>query len=187
MKFLCQCGRKIATIKGDGSCLFRSFAFQLLGNQEEHFNVRSLIVRFENLNTTHFQSRLTGVNKPTISEHILNMGKPSCCGTHIEITAIASLYQVPVYYCTDPPHSEKGHRWEAVYPIAPASNLKYPLVVEDDPAFASFVARPTQFELLYYVGRHYDCIVDRETGLICSTAPALPSLSSSTIIDLTCQ
>ena len=22
----CQCGRKIATIKGDGSCLFRSFA-----------------------------------------------------------------------------------------------------------------------------------------------------------------
>ena len=58
---------------------------------------------------------------------------------------------------------------------------------EDDPTFPSFVARPTHFELLYYVGRHYDCFVDRETGLICSTAPALPSLSSSTIIDLTCQ
>ena len=71
------------------------------------------------------------------------MGKLACWGTHIEITAIASLYQVPVYYCTDPPHSEKGHRWEAVYPIAPASNLKYPLVVEDDPTFPSFVARPT--------------------------------------------
>ena len=122
------------TIKGDGNCLFRSFAFQLLGNQEEHFNVRSLLVRFENLNTVHFESRLTSVNEPTIRQHLSKMSKPAFWGTHIEIIAlIASLYQVPVYYCTDPPQSEKGHMWQAVYPIAPASNMRYPLVVEDDP------------------------------------------------------
>ena len=123
LKFLHQSGRQVVNIKGDGNCLFRSFALQLLGNQQEHFNVQSLLVRFKNSNAVHLESRLTSVNELTIRQHISMMSKPGCWGTHIEVIATASLYQVPVYYCTDPgPHSEKGHIWQAVHPIAQASN-----------------------------------------------------------------
>ena len=90
--FLQQSGKKIQPVKGDGNCLFRSFSLHLLGNQDEHFKVRSMIVRFENLNSTHFEPRMMDlINQPTFKDHI---SKTGCSGTHIEIMAIASMYQV---------------------------------------------------------------------------------------------
>ena len=93
--FLQQSGKKIQPVKGDGNCLFRSFSLHLLGNQDEHFKVRSMIVRFENLNSTHFEPRMMDlINQPTFKDHISKISQPGCSGTHIEIMAIASMYQV---------------------------------------------------------------------------------------------
>ena len=115
------------------------------------------------------------------------MGHPTCWGTHIEILAVASLYQVPVYYVTDPPQSDKGHKWELVCPISPASIMRYPLVVEDDPTYASFSAKPTHFELAYYTDRHYNCIVSKDTNELCSIQPNVDLLQSNANVDLTTE
>ena len=149
--------------------------------------VRSMIVRFENLNSTHFEPRMMDlINQPTFKDHISKMSQPGCWGTHIEIMAIASMYQVPVFFCADPPQSS-SHKWEVVYPVAQASKLKYPLTVEDDPTHLCSLAKPTHFELVYYTNTHYDCIVSIETALLCSTMPVLTNLSDTTIIDLSEQ
>ena len=72
-------------------------------------------------------------------------------------------------------------------PCSPSFKLKYPLTVEDDPTHLCSLAKPTNFELVYYTNTHYDCIVSIETALLCSTMPVLTNLSDTTIIDLTEQ
>ena len=78
---------------------FLSFLFQLTGNQDNHISVRTLFLRFENLNPSAFQPYLTAINYPTMAEHISHVQKPDVFGTHLEILAIATFYNVPVYYC----------------------------------------------------------------------------------------
>ena len=41
----CQQGRKIHSVMGDGSCLFRAIAFSLLKDEDQHYVIRSSIVR----------------------------------------------------------------------------------------------------------------------------------------------
>ena len=40
---------------GDGNFLFRCFSLQLLATEEVHLEVRTLLVRFENLNQAAFE------------------------------------------------------------------------------------------------------------------------------------
>ena len=78
-------GRQIEKSAGDGNCLFRSLSFQLTGKQDEHISVRTLTVRFENLNQSSFQPYLTPINCPTMAEHIEHVQRPGVFGTHLEI------------------------------------------------------------------------------------------------------
>ena len=82
--------------------------------------------RFEKLNKEFFKVLPTGINKPTIEEHIRHIGLPYTWGTHIELFAIASYFQVPVY--TFKPCERK---WEIFKPKANANELHYPIVVDD--------------------------------------------------------
>ena len=61
-RFLAGQGRKIKSSQPDGNCLFRCFSYQLLGKEDEHIAVRSLLVRFENLNQETFAPYLMSVN-----------------------------------------------------------------------------------------------------------------------------
>ena len=52
--------------------MFRSLASQLLGSEDHHLAVRTLITRFENLNKERFEGFLiASVNAPTMQEHNL--------------------------------------------------------------------------------------------------------------------
>ena len=97
--YLRRQGWRLEVSRGDGNCIFRSFSFQLTGNQDNHISVRTLLLRFENLNPSAFQPYLTPINYPTMAEHISHVQKPDVFGTHLEILAIATFYNVPVYYC----------------------------------------------------------------------------------------
>ena len=97
--YLRRQGRRLEVSRGDGNCLFRLFSFQLTGNQDNHISVRTLLLRFEKLNPSAFQPYLTPINHPTMAEHISHVQKPDVFGTHLEILAIATFYNVPVYYC----------------------------------------------------------------------------------------
>ena len=71
-------GRKISASVGDEKKakvkIFRSLSYQLVGKEDEHISVRTLAVRFENLNQDVFQSYLTSINHPTMPEHIQHVG-----------------------------------------------------------------------------------------------------------------
>ena len=124
-----QSGKKIQPVKGDGNCLFWSFSLHLLGNQDEHFKVRSMIVRFENLNSTHFEPRMMDlINQPTFKDHISKMSQPGCWGTHIEIMAIASIYTYissNSILCADPPQSS-SHKMGSCVPCSPSFKIEVP-------------------------------------------------------------
>ena len=77
--------------------------------------VRSLLVRFENLNRSFFQSFLTSVNSPSMEEHISGMLWPGTWGNHIEPLAGATYYNIPVYYCCH--NARKGDHWELCKPL----------------------------------------------------------------------
>ena len=80
----------------DGNCQFRSLSFHIFGHQDEHLNVRRLITRFEEMNKGIFAERLTDINEATIDEHIQKMKRPFLWGTHVELMAAASLFQVHI-------------------------------------------------------------------------------------------
>ena len=97
VEFLEAQGRKIHRVMGDGNCLFRALAFALLKDKEQHFVVRSSIVRLLNLNAEVFTNYLiSGVNCSTITEQVKRMSLPGSWGTHLEIIAAATLFHAPV-------------------------------------------------------------------------------------------
>ena len=133
--FLNQSGRKLHPVKGDGNCMFRCFSHHLLGNEEEHDAVRTLIIRFENFNRQYFEPLLMNNNEPTLKGHVSKMCRPFTWGTQIEIEAVACLFQVPVYECVQS-QDGKTYHWEVHHPRAQADQFRLPPIVEDDPLWA---------------------------------------------------
>ena len=97
--FLQQSGRKIKKTHGDGNCLFRCFFFFLFSREGQHLTVRSILMRVENLNKEVFEGKLTDLNEPSIREHVHKLLCPNTWGTHVEIMAAATYFQVLVYFC----------------------------------------------------------------------------------------
>ena len=160
-------GRQIEKSAGDGNCLFRSLSFQLTGKQDEHISVRTLTVRFENLNRSSFQPYLTPINCPTMAEHIEHVQRPGVFGTHLEILAIATYYAIPVYYCQKTRDQYSRH---CVNPIInTGSGHRLP-----DLAGCPLeqVQPPSHFELSYTLNTHYDSIVT-VSGDLCIDLPPL--------------
>jgi len=127
--YLHQSGRKLHPVKGDGNCMFRSLSNHLLGNEEEHDAVRTLLIRFENLNHHYFEAFLMDKNEPTLKAYISKMCQPSTWGTQIEIEAAACLFQVPVYECLQSQDGEANH-WEVHHPRAPADQFRHPTILK---------------------------------------------------------
>ena len=169
--FLHQSGRKLHPVKGDGNCMFRCFSHHLLGNEEEHDAVRTLIIRFENFNRHYFEPLLMSNNEPTLKAHVSKMCRPFTWGTQVEIQAVTCLFRVPVYECVQSQDGETYH-WEVHHPRAPADQFRLPPIVEDDPVYSAVI--PHHFELAYTRNCHYDCIVDKESGELVTTPPEIP-------------
>lgn len=166
--FLQPSGRKIKTSQRDGNCLFRCFSHFLCGSESKHYTFRSILVRFENLNSQLFEKRLTEINKPTFKEHINTMLCPNEWGTHVEIMAASTYFQIPVYFCTK--NANGKYAWNIVKPLCPHRQLKFPDLSGTDLPVEKF--NPTHFELLYHLS-HYDCVVSVESDAISSNFPIL--------------
>ena len=81
----------------DGNCLFQSLSHhQLYGSTVRHYDIRSLLVRFENLNSSRFSQILTETNSSDLKSHIHNMLQPGVWGT-VEIMAASTYFQVPIF------------------------------------------------------------------------------------------
>lgn len=127
--FLKDNGRNLYSVKGDGNCLFRVFSHQLTGCESNHILIRSILVRFENLNQTIFEKRLTETTAPTMNEHIRRLQRPSVWGSHVEIDGVAGYFQVPIYYCQKLVTGQ--YKWQVVKPLASAEKFKYPEIITD--------------------------------------------------------
>ena len=171
--FLQQSGRKIKKTHGDGNCLFRCFSFFLFGREGQHLTVRSILMRVENLNKEVFEGKLTDLNEPSIREHVHKLLRPNTWGTHVEIMAAATYFQVPVYFCYK--NTMGIYKWDVVKPLCPLEKLRLPDLTG---MFADIPPKPddlpplTHFELLYHSNVHYDCVVSH-SGYLCDDLPTL--------------
>ena len=92
-----------------------------------------LLQRFENLNKKVFNEVFMGINKPTIEEHIAHIGKSNTWGTHVELFATASYFQVPVFTYTI--GDTTNLRWEVFWPLSDTKTLHYPVTIDSDECF----------------------------------------------------
>ena len=93
------------TVPGDGNCMFHSLSCQLYGSSE-HFAVRSLLLRFESNNRETFSKFLTEINSPNMDTHIRSLTLPGKWGTHIELYAAATYFQIPIFFVRTPSASD---------------------------------------------------------------------------------
>ena len=163
-------------IKADGNSIYRAISYSMTNDEENYSSVRLLLQRFENLNNELFSGVLTSINKPTIEEHITHMGIPNTWGTQVELFAIATYYQVPVYtYIVE----DANLRWKVFKPLSNAAHLHYPITMDGE----SFTPHG-HFELLYYRNSHCDSIVDNTTEKPSTTEPQLQPLGDSSVIEV---
>ena len=159
--FLFQWNRKIVTVTGDGNCLFRVVSYLLFQNENAHDRLREIILRFEYLNKSLFENRMTNINENTFDQHLRKLCDPRSWATHIEVYAIATYFQAPVYFVTEPPEQGTAGRtycWECFRPLSTEATLSYPVLIPDDISLLADT-KPTHFELVYYTRLHYDCII----------------------------
>ena len=146
-------------VKADGNCLFLSMSYELFKTEKHHFKVRNNLVWLISCNREEFSKFLLPVNCPTISEHIRTMSLPNTWGTHVELIALATVLQIPVYIC-----SQNGTRvwWEVTRPL-PTKHIKFPLIVTGNSLFQER-EHFDHIELLYYREQHYNAIVCAKSG-----------------------
>ena len=74
-------------------------------------------MRFENLNASTFSPLLTTINAPDMNSHIKKLHRPGIWGTHVELLAAATYFQISIYIV-------KGNQcaWEVLHPLRPTSN-----------------------------------------------------------------
>ena len=130
--------------------MYRAISYSMTNDQENYPSLKLLLERFENLNQNLFSGLLTSVNKPTITKHIAHLGMPNTWGTHIELIATATYFNVLVYtFIAD------DQQWEVYKPLS-AKELRYPVTTDkEDELFAP----RSHIELLYYRNLHHDHIV----------------------------
>ncbi|XP_026858815.2 OTU domain-containing protein 5b [Electrophorus electricus] len=85
-------GFVIKKMKEDGACLFRAVADQVYGDQDMHDVVRKHCMDYLVKNADYFSSYVT----EDFTTYINRKRKSSCHGNHIEMQAMAEMYNRPV-------------------------------------------------------------------------------------------
>lgn len=135
-------------------------------------------LKFEQINEYIFAKFLMPpVNKPSFQEHIEFLQRPGSWATQVEVLTVATMFQVPVYYCKS--SQDDVYYWEVTNPL----KCKSPANEEslDDVFYMAKI--PHHFELMYWDRSHYDCVVVQTTGVCSSSATLLTGTKS--YIDIT--
>ena len=115
-------------------------------------------------------------------EQICHISTPGTWATYVEILATASVFEVPVYYCTQ--DSQGEYKWSVVKSIISLMkcNLKFLELPNVDDSIT--LLKPDHFELIYYDNLHYDVVMSAITDNVYTDHPILTG-TESTVIDLT--
>jgi len=148
LKYVESLERRVVEIKGDGNCLFRALAFLVYGTEDVHIQMRELLADFISRNKVQF-AKLTD----KIDEHILKLKYQRVWGSALELQAIASLLQLPVY--TLLPNREGTYKW-VIYNPQDDTTLDFPL----EPPPPRSISSLDHLELINVHSCHYNCIVD---------------------------
>ena len=120
---------------------------------------------------------IAGVNCSTIKERIKLLAHPNSWGNHLEVIGAATLFKIPVYYCTQStPNSQ--FTWGAFQPIS-ADKISFPLIVDEE--LQGLTVAISHIEMYYHDSLHYDAI---ETGRMCVTPPQLTGTDDPDIIEI---
>ena len=88
---------KIFEIANDGNSLFRAFAHQLYGRQNEHRYIRNICCRYIELYGERFKLIIAAErNNVDLSHYLGSMRTLHTFGGNLEITALSEFYQRPV-------------------------------------------------------------------------------------------
>lgn len=87
---LTRAGLKIGYVEPDGNCLFRAFARQVSGNEENYHEFRLSCCNYIQEQAEFFQSFLEDMN---VTDYVIEMMKDGTWGTQIEIVALCRHYE----------------------------------------------------------------------------------------------
>ena len=89
----------------DGNCMFWAVAYQLLKDAEQHKQLRHATVAFATQNGETLKVYLPERDmedwNTSLQQHLKQMQNLGCWGTHLELKAMASMLQLPIYVLTD--------------------------------------------------------------------------------------
>ena len=97
------------------------------------------------------------INKPTIGEQVKHMLRPCVWETRLELKAAATLFQFPIYVCTQQqqqPHDDPPFSWSAVQPLS-LNLVKLPHIIDEE---AQLKEDKKQIKL-YHHNSHYDIVI----------------------------
>ena len=125
-----------------------------------------LLLHFVNLNRLSFHPILTYDNPLSMEEHISTMLHPGMWGTHIEILAAATYYNVALYYSCY--NAEKGHYWEQHQLLLQRRCSCHYLDLSG--STLENIPQPHYFKLAYTTNCHYDSTISI-TEKLCTIFP----------------
>ncbi len=139
--------------------------------------MRTLLIRFENLNTQVFEGTLMpGVNKSTLKAHVRNLCHLFTRATYPELMATATVFGIPVYFCTQAPSG--FYRWKVVQAMRLSKyQFKLPVLPFPEDVLPTALL-PHHFEISYTQNYQYDCVVSL-AGEACGNPPLLSGSTSS--------
>ncbi|CAM5173841.1 unnamed protein product [Eretmochelys imbricata] len=122
-------------MKEDGACLFRAVADQVYGDQDMHEVVRKHCMDYLMKNADYFSNYVT----EDFTTYINRKRKNNCHGNHIEMQAMAEMYNRPVevyQYGTEPINTFHGIQQNEDEPIRVSyhRNIHYNSVVNPNKA-----------------------------------------------------
>nr|KAF6294633.1 OTU deubiquitinase 5 [Pipistrellus kuhlii] len=125
----------IKQMKEDGACLFRAVADQVYGDQDMHEVVRKHCMDYLMKNADYFSNYVT----EDFTTYINRKRKNNCHGNHIEMQAMAEMYNRPVevyQYSTEPINTFHGIHQNEDEPIRVSyhRNIHYNSVVNPNKA-----------------------------------------------------
>uniref|UniRef100_A0A674HN39 ubiquitinyl hydrolase 1 n=1 Tax=Taeniopygia guttata TaxID=59729 RepID=A0A674HN39_TAEGU len=125
----------IKRMKEDGACLFRAVADQVYGDQDMHEVVRKHCMDYLMKNADYFSNYVT----EDFTTYINRKRKSTCHGNHIEMQAMAEMYNRPVevyQYGTEPINTFHGiqHHEDEPIRVSYHRNIHYNSVVNPNKA-----------------------------------------------------
>ena len=161
--YLHQQHRRRKVILGDGNCFFRAVSHVTHGSEDGHAQVRKYLTTFLQTNRATFEKY---VINGSWDEHITAMKQEGTWATQVELNAVASYFQVPLYICSPHP-STKKYRW-LLFDCEDQAQLAF----QQSHVPHNFT-QVNHIELCHTAGNHFDCVIDEHTFFHPSSLPQL--------------